>query len=138
IGVIWIRGGEHCRRRELTDGNVIRMTVCAIGIEGDNDMWLNAPNVPNDFCYRLRRVGLIEITINVIKKFHFVDAQFLRSVEEFNLAHSAERFQAWIILFIAEPAALAACSSDKISLYPLRGIFRKRAAHAQRFIIGMS
>ena len=138
MGVIRIRGSQHRGSRELTDGNVIRMTVCAAGIEGDNNMWLNAPNVFNDFCYHLRRVGLIEITINVIKKFHFVDAQFLYGVEEFRLAHSAERFQAWIVLFIAEPAALAARSSDQISLYTLRGIFRKRATHAKRFVIGVS
>jgi hypothetical protein len=138
IGIVWIGGGKNRGSRELTDRDVIGVSIRAVGIERDNHMRADAPQMSNDFCNGFGGIRLIEVAINVIEEAHLADAEFSRGVEQFRFADLAERFQARIVLFVAPPAAFAARGGDEICLDSLGGILRQRPAHAQGFIVGMS
>src|SRR5262245_38670904 len=104
MGIIWIRGSQRGRSRKLANGNVIRVTIATVRIKGNYDLWLNTPYMLDNFCYRLGRVSLIQIPINVIEKLHFADAKFLRGVEQFTLADLSQLVWSGVIFFISPPA----------------------------------
>ena len=92
------------------------MTIRAVGIKGDENVWKNTSQVTNDPGGGFSGIYLVQVAINVIEKFHIADTKFLRGLEQFSLTDFAERFQIRVIFFVTEPAVFTARGRDQIGL----------------------
>lgn len=67
VGVAWVGGSEGCSSGALADFNVIGMTIRAVGVEGDDDIWADSLQMGNDFRKGFNRACLVEIAVDVIQ-----------------------------------------------------------------------
>ena len=67
---------NDCRRRQLADGDVIRVPVRAVGTESDDDVRFDAAQMAGNPADRFDRVDPIECTVGVIEAADLSDAEF--------------------------------------------------------------
>ncbi len=60
---------------KLRNGDVIWMPVASVGPEGDDNVRLDAPQVPGDLCHDLGRVGLVQLAIDIIQEINAADTE---------------------------------------------------------------
>ena len=60
---------------KLRNGDVIWMPIASVGPEGDDNIWLDAPQVPDDLCHDLGRVGLVQFAIEVPQEIDAADSE---------------------------------------------------------------
>ena len=91
---------------ELRKRNVVRVAIAAIRREGDNYLRSNAPNLRDKFSDDLCRIGLVYISIDVIKKRYLMQTKIIRRALQLSGADSSDSFEAGIWSFGFEPATL--------------------------------
>ena len=87
IHIIWIRGADHRRGGELTDSNMVGMSVGAVWSKGNHNIGFYPPDVRDNHGYCFVGWSLIQLAVDVIHEANFTDAQCLRGTPQFCFAH---------------------------------------------------
>jgi hypothetical protein len=74
LGNCGIRGRDDRSGRELRDRDVIGMPVGAVRPEGDDDVWVNAPQMFDDGGDNVLWVGAVEFLIAIVEQRNVVHA----------------------------------------------------------------
>lgn len=120
---VGVGGLDESSRGELTNGDVIWMSIRAIWSEGHHHIRPHAPEMSHDFGDGLGWIGLIQIPINVIQELDLAETKHFRGCTHFGLAPLAECLQPWILLFVAPPAPFSPRCYDQGGLNAFGSIF---------------
>src|SRR5260370_11385527 len=123
---------------KLRNGDVIWMPVASVGPEGDDNVRLDAPQVPGDLCHDLGRVGLVQLAIEVPQEIDAANTQDFGCRLQLCFTDLSQALKCWIFTLVTEPAALTPRGSDEEGFYSLSTIFGQYTARTQRFVIGGS
>ena len=90
VAIRRICGADNGRGRELSYGDVIGMSVIAIGWKRNDDLRLDVSNVKNDFANRFVMIGPVNFAIHIIEEVMPVDSELFCSHAQFFFAELAE------------------------------------------------
>ena len=92
------RPPHHRRGGQLADGYVIRMTICAVGIECHHHLRSHAAQMVNNAANRFLGVGLVHFSILIAQATHLVQTKHLGGGSQFTLAYLPQRTGARIFV----------------------------------------
>src|SRR5690242_12228536 len=107
---------------------MVRVTIASILTEGDDDLGLHPTQMSGNLCHSFRRIGYIQLTIDVIQEIDMANTEYFSSCKQFGFAHPAQCFQSGIIALTAHPATLSAGRRDEMGFQAFGGVFREYAA----------
>src|SRR4051812_45327225 len=124
-------GRLHCRGGELADGHMIRMTIGAKGIEGDDDLWTHASQLHHNAPDCLARLCLIELAILVAEQCDLAYAELARRRTQLQFAHATHFFVARPQFIREVTSALPTCGGDDVRLHATGCVRCQRAPNAE-------
>ena len=128
---VYDRGG-----RQLRYGNVVRVSVRAVGSECKDHVGSESPNVAGDYSGGLPRVHLVKSTIRVTETANLGNAKHSGSGDEFCFTQRA-KFSGRTAFGCTVSTAFSPRGSEKRYIYALTCIASDRSTHSQGLVVGM-
>jgi hypothetical protein len=113
------------------------MSIEATGVEGDHNVWPHPPQLRHQRADRLIWSGLVELAIDIVEEADLLEAQRACRQAQLGLAHPPQRRRAWVVVWGAGPAVLAARGRHQIGRDAFGGVSGQDAARPQRFVVGV-
>src|SRR5262249_18644280 len=116
---------------------MVGMAVRTVRTECQHNVRFDAADEWHDLPLRLRRIGTVEVSVDVIEKMNLADTQFPASRTQLGLTHFTDPLNRGPHGCISEAAALSSCCCNEIGFDSLFRVSSESPAHPQRFIVGM-
>src|SRR6266566_6327634 len=81
---------DDCGGVKLRNGDVIWMSIASVWPEGNDNIWLDAPEVPDDLCHDLGWVGLVQFAIEVPQEIDAADPKHFDCRVQFCFTYLAQ------------------------------------------------